>query len=165
MNTRERNGKKGMTLVEILIVIALIGVLAGVMMSSLGSIQNSGKEGAAKIFCQSTVANAIYSYKTTKGVPPKDMAALTEFFGGKEPLDPWNNPYGIALDSKSNILVWSSCNNGPAEEANITDLGFANPGAGVYTSTQVEEINKGNMVDGTAIPSDRHKIVAGFHSN
>jgi len=41
---------RGFTLVEILIVLALIGIVAGLAMSNLGDIFGGGKEKAARIW-------------------------------------------------------------------------------------------------------------------
>ena len=46
--------KKGFTLVEILIVLALIGIVAGLAMSNLGGIFGSGKVQAAQTWVNST---------------------------------------------------------------------------------------------------------------
>ena len=49
-----KNTTRGFTLVEILIVLALIGIVAGLAMSNLGEIFGGGQEKAAKTWVNST---------------------------------------------------------------------------------------------------------------
>ena len=51
---KSRLAKKGFTLVEILIVLALIGIVAGLAMSNLGEIFGGGKVKAAQTWVNST---------------------------------------------------------------------------------------------------------------
>jgi general secretion pathway protein G len=108
-NFSEKNGtgihllsrKRGFTLVEILIVLALIGIVAGLAMSNLGEIFGGGKEKAARIWVESTGPAYLESYNAINGNYP---AVLTELFtpagGGPKFVkkasdlnDPWGKPY------------------------------------------------------------------------
>ena len=56
--------KRGFTLVEILIVLALIGIVAGLAMSNLGEIFGGGKVKAAQTWVNSTgEAKYMYMYE------------------------------------------------------------------------------------------------------
>ena len=68
--------KKGFTLVEILIVLALIGIVAGLAMSNLGGIFGSGKVQAAQTWVNSTGEAYINSYFALVGDYPKSLSDL-----------------------------------------------------------------------------------------
>jgi general secretion pathway protein G len=99
MDTDRKNGEKGMTLIEILIVITLIAILTGVLVKSLGGNLDAGKKATAKLFCTKTIGGAIEAYKVTHdGKLPtswKDMGKLIALDNDAQtaPKDPWNNDY------------------------------------------------------------------------
>jgi general secretion pathway protein G len=95
----KENSKNGMTLIEILIVITLIGLLTGVLVKSLGGNLDAGKKATAKLFCSKTIRGAIEAYKVTHDsrLPAswKDLGKLITLDNDSEtaPRDPWNNDY------------------------------------------------------------------------
>ena len=62
MESVKRSKKSGFTLVEILIVLALIGIVAGLAMSNLGEIFGTGKVKAATTWVNSTGEAYVNSY-------------------------------------------------------------------------------------------------------
>lgn len=92
---------RGFTLVEILIVLALIGIIAGLAMGDLGSIFGGGKEQAAKTWVNSTGKAYVNIYNARVGNYPKTLADLKNPPNGIDPLvtqdsellDPWNKNY------------------------------------------------------------------------
>ena len=92
---------RGFTLVEILIVLALIGIIAGLAMGDLGSIFGGGKEQAAKTWVNSTGKAYVNIYNAREGNYPKTLADLKNPPNGIDPLvtqdsellDPWNKNY------------------------------------------------------------------------
>jgi general secretion pathway protein G len=102
---------KGFTLIELLIVIAIIGVLAGLGAVSIGPIKNEVKKHAARSMIQ-TLETALSVYKNDFGIYPDDddsvmvVNALVGYKADPETPDPeftgnpsWNGPY-IKADSK-----------------------------------------------------------------
>ena len=67
---------KGFTLVEILIVLALIGIVAGLAMSNLGEIFGGGKVKAAQTWVNSTGEAYVTSYFALVGEYPKSLNDL-----------------------------------------------------------------------------------------
>ncbi|MDR1458172.1 MAG: prepilin-type N-terminal cleavage/methylation domain-containing protein, partial [Puniceicoccales bacterium] len=59
---------RAMTLMEILIVIALIAILAGVSVSNLGGVLGSNKQKSAKVFYSDTLKIAIYAAYAANGL-------------------------------------------------------------------------------------------------
>lgn len=67
---------RGFTLVEILIVLALIGIVAGLAMSNLGEIFGGGKVKAAQTWVNSTGEAYVNSYFALVGDYPKSLNDL-----------------------------------------------------------------------------------------
>jgi len=96
-----KNGSRGFTLVEILIVLALIGIVAGLAMSNLGEIFGGGQEKAAKTLVNSTGEAYVTSYFAMVGEYPKSLNDLRTPPNGVPPFvkrtsdlnDPWGKPY------------------------------------------------------------------------
>jgi general secretion pathway protein G len=93
--------KKGFTLVEILIVLALIGIVAGLAMSNLGEIFGGGKVKAAQTWVNSTGEAYVNSYLAMVGDYPKSLSDLQNPPNGVPPFvkrasdlqDPWGKNY------------------------------------------------------------------------
>lgn len=101
-NRRSKNRRpKGFTLVEILIVLALIGIVAGLAMSNLGEIFGGGKVKAAQTWVNSTGEAYVNSYLAMVGDYPKSLADLRNPPKGVPPFvkrasdlkDPWGKDY------------------------------------------------------------------------
>jgi general secretion pathway protein G len=93
--------KRGFTLVEILIVLALIGIVAGLAMSNLGEIFGGGKVKAAQTWVNSTGEAYVNSYLAMVGDYPKSLSDLQSPPNGVPPFvkrasdlqDPWGKNY------------------------------------------------------------------------
>jgi general secretion pathway protein G len=92
---------RGFTLVEILIVLALIGIVAGLAMSNLGEIFGGGKVKAAQTWVNSTGEAYVNSYLAMVGDYPKSLSDLQNPPNGIPPFvkrasdlqDPWGKNY------------------------------------------------------------------------
>ena len=92
---------RGFTLVEILIVLALIGIVAGLAMSNLGEIFEGGKVKAAQTWVNSTGEAYVNSYLAMVGDYPKSLSELRTPPKGVPPFvkrasdlqDPWGKDY------------------------------------------------------------------------
>jgi prepilin-type N-terminal cleavage/methylation domain-containing protein len=97
MKMYKENSKNGMTLIEILIVITLIGLLTGVLVKSLGGNLDAGKKATAKLCFSKTIRGAVEAYKVTHDnrlpMSWKDLGKLITLDndGGTAPKDSWNN--------------------------------------------------------------------------
>lgn len=107
----KKHGESGFTLVEILVVLAIISLLAGVVALNVAPQLNLGKEGKAKAQIQ-TFSTALQTYATAHGGYPTEAQGLEALVacpsvppvpdgyppGGylqsrTLPRDPWGNPY------------------------------------------------------------------------
>ncbi len=111
--------KSGFSLIEILIVIALIAVLATVAIGNLGGIFGGQQEKVAKIFVTQTLKTALVPYRLDVGNYPsteEGLNALVKAPAGKEgkwkgpyleateaPLDPWDKPYKYKFPGSKNV--------------------------------------------------------------
>ncbi len=94
-NMRRINAR-GFTLIEMLAVIVLIGIVAGIVVTQIGNRLNSGKYKAGKAQVQS-LSMKIENYALDNGNPPKSLEALVSDPGGAAM---WNGPYARESDLK-----------------------------------------------------------------
>jgi len=101
--------KKGFSLIEIMIVIIILGLLAGLVLPNLLGQSEKAKKGIVCIQMQS-IKDALKNFKLQNGIYPsteEGMKALVSnpdsekyksypdggFLDGNIPIDPWKNPY------------------------------------------------------------------------
>ena len=126
---RSVDHKSGFSLIEILIVIALIAVLATVAIGNLGGIFGGQQEKVAALFVNQTLKTALTPYRLDVGNYPsteEGLNALVKAPAGKEgkwkgpyieatevPKDPWGNDYKYRFPGSKNVNgvrgydVWS----------------------------------------------------------
>ncbi|HEV7449314.1 MAG TPA: type II secretion system protein [Candidatus Paceibacterota bacterium] len=75
---RSSNFKNGFTLIEMLVVIAIIGILASIIVVSLSSVRAKGRN-AQRSGDVSTILNAVYQYAIDNNnqIPPSITTATT----------------------------------------------------------------------------------------
>ena len=134
-----KNLKSGFSLIEMLIVLALIGLLAGLAIGNLGGILDGGKESIAKNFVTSSIEPSLTSYKIHMGNYPstaemKDFAALLTapskgasrwkgpYIKGNQGIaDPWNNNYQYRFPGTKNPGGYDLWSMGPDGTNNTAD--------------------------------------------
>jgi general secretion pathway protein G len=119
--------RSGFSLIEILIVIALIAILVTVTIGNLDNVFGGQQENVADIFVKQTAKIGLTPYKLDVGNFPsteEGLQALIRAPAGKEarwkgpyleemPLDPWKQPYQYRYPGAKNINgakgydVWS----------------------------------------------------------
>jgi general secretion pathway protein G len=113
------------TLLEILVVIAIIGLLATLAIVNLGGVHERAEESAARLMVQESFKTALNVYRFSVGDYPSSAEGLqalvaapsgkTAWHGpyvenGKIPNDPWGEPYQYAYPGTHNpksFDVWS----------------------------------------------------------
>lgn len=123
--------KTGFTLMELMIVIAIIIILAGAVVARLGGASEKAKEAKAKAEIEE-IASACRSFHADTGGWPKEMKDLfvvptavwdeighnldsynqsdwkgpyISRYGPQELIDPWGQNYQL----KTNSTIWVSC--------------------------------------------------------
>lgn len=91
----------GFSLVELMVVLVIIGLLAGAVTLSVSVFVTSGKQNTARMEI-STICEALENYRLINGRLPNNdegLAVLSEKTENSEailqqkPIDPWGNPY------------------------------------------------------------------------
>ena len=117
--------KAGFSLIEIVLVFALLGILAVVLVQNVDAIFGGGQEDGAKIWVTATVKVPLTMYKKDIGVYPTTEEGLQALMSApaakagrwrgpyleKLPEDPWGNAYNFKSPGTRNTRgydVWSS---------------------------------------------------------
>ncbi|HLP09762.1 MAG TPA: type II secretion system major pseudopilin GspG [Opitutaceae bacterium] len=126
---KSRGRRAAFTLFEILIVVALIALLAGVAVVNADKVFGQNQEQVAKIFVKQSLEVPLTSYKIAMGGYPTTEEGLQALVtapasgaerwrgpyiktdGGKLPADPWGTPYLYRYPGAHNTDrydVWSA---------------------------------------------------------
>jgi len=105
----KRQGQRGFTLIEILLVVIIIGTLAAMMVPRFAGRSDQAKKAAAKADIEVNIATALKLYELDNGFFPTTEQGLTalmekpaaspapENWNGpyleKKAVDPWGHPY------------------------------------------------------------------------
>ncbi|MFY9344203.1 MAG: type II secretion system major pseudopilin GspG [Planctomycetota bacterium] len=97
----------GFTLVEVMVVIVILGLLATLVVQSVGDSSDKAREQTARSNCVS-IAAAVRLFRAEKGKLPENLEELvTKDEKGRSyleelPADPWNHPYELRLGDNPN---------------------------------------------------------------
>ncbi|MBC8010534.1 MAG: type II secretion system major pseudopilin GspG [Burkholderiales bacterium] len=132
--------RRGFTLLEILVVLAIIGLLVGVLVNQVGGGFKTGQEATARIFVTSTINTALVRYRINLGDYPSTSEGLEALVNapsgkadrwkgpyldkGKLAVDPWGEPYGYRYPGTRNKTDYDAFSKG-ADKAEGTpdDIG------------------------------------------
>lgn len=100
--TRRSDRRSGFTLIEVMLVVVIIGILAGVAVVKFGGKTDDARKAAAKHDI-TNIGTALRMYELDMGEYPSSLAALKQNPGGtknwkgpymeKLSKDPWQNEY------------------------------------------------------------------------
>ena len=105
--------RAGFTLIEILVAVAIIGILGTVATVSIPRILENNKIKAAKMGVDS-LKGAVVTYNIEKGKYPSDLKALVEASGDDAPIveggegalyDPWGVEYKYERKGKKIVVI------------------------------------------------------------
>lgn len=133
---------RAFTLVEILVVVAIIGLLAGLFFTNTDKIFGQSQEMIARIFVRDSFKTALVRYKIDLGDYPsttEGLAALltapssgadrwrgpyAEVSGTQLPPDPWGEPYQYRYPGTHNKVGYDLFSKGPDKtEGTADDIG------------------------------------------
>lgn len=126
----------GFSLIEILIVLALIAAIIGLLVTNLDKILGGSKEKVAKAFIEN-LETPLMAYRLDIGTYPstdEGLQALRSAPAGKEkrwkgpylkklPEDPWNNQYQYRFPGVKNPDSYDVWSFGPTGVANEKEIG------------------------------------------
>jgi general secretion pathway protein G len=104
---RGRGCDQAFSLIEILVVLAIIGMLVAVLVSNTGKIFGQSQEAVAKIFVRDSVKTPLIRYRIDVGDYPSTtagLAALVTASGNQMPN--WRGPYLDASSGKTPVDPW-----------------------------------------------------------
>lgn len=113
MNSRQkkpgRRLRKGFTLLEILIAVAIVGMLVGLAVTNTDKILGQSQEGVAKLFVNESLKTSLVRYRIDMGDYPsteEGIKALITVPDGK--ADKWRGPYMEAKGGRLPVDPWSN---------------------------------------------------------
>jgi general secretion pathway protein G len=128
---------RGFTLLEILVVLAIIGLVAGLAISKIGGIYDSAKIQTADLFVRTSVKLPLNAYKIAMGDYPSSSDGLQALIarpsqrgerwagpyieGDKVPTDPWGDPYQYEYPGKHNKGSFDIWSKGPDHQSGTDD--------------------------------------------
>ncbi len=92
VDPRTNKKSRGFSLVEVMVVVVIIGMLAGAVTIAVGGHLETAKTNRAKSDI-ATIVDAVEAFRLTKGRYPTSEEGL-EPLPLKNGLDPWGRPYG-----------------------------------------------------------------------
>lgn len=133
--------RKGFSLLEILIAIALLAGVAAIVISNLDSILGSGNRETARIFVSETLEAPLMQYRinmnayptTEQGLeallkaPSENAAGWQGPYIKKLPKDPWGMPYQYRSPGTHNPGSYDIWSFGPDKAESADDIGNWTP--------------------------------------
>ncbi|HEY4299347.1 MAG TPA: type II secretion system major pseudopilin GspG [Candidatus Didemnitutus sp.] len=137
--TLRRRLTRAFTLVEMLVVLAILGLLIGLVVTNADKILGHSNEAAARIFVRDSLKTALVRYRIDMGDYPsteEGIEALVVAPGGKAdkwrgpyldapgnkvPIDPWTEPYQYRYPGTKNVGTYDLFSKGPDKAADTAD--------------------------------------------
>ncbi|HEY1716985.1 MAG TPA: type II secretion system major pseudopilin GspG [Verrucomicrobiae bacterium] len=111
---QKNKSRRAFTLVEMMLVVAIIGILAALVIPKIAGNSERAKETAAEADINGGIKSALGQYEVDNGTYPRSLQDLIVqpanaknwhgpyFDPPKLPIDPWGNPYIYYFPGKHN---------------------------------------------------------------
>jgi general secretion pathway protein G len=120
--SRRRRGDSGMTLVEIMIVVAIIGMIVGtVSVYAFRQLGEGRKTTAKSQISQLNQAVTLYRKQHNDDCPKTLDDLVSDRLLPKVPLDPWGQPFMFRCPREGDDEAWDIVSKGPDKKENTTD--------------------------------------------
>ncbi|MBI2515972.1 MAG: type II secretion system major pseudopilin GspG [Opitutae bacterium] len=136
-----RSNLRAFTLLEILIVVALVGLLAGLVVSNMDNIFGQSQAAMARLYVQDSLKTPLMRYRMDMGGYPSTAEGLASLVsapnsgsgagrwrgpyietpGGRLPVDPWGEPYVYRYPGTKNPGGYDLFSKGPDKVAESDD--------------------------------------------
>ena len=131
-NTIQKNRNRGFTIIELLIVMAILGMLAVMVAPNLFNKAEGARHDAA-LSQISAIGSALATHRLDVGQYPDELVGLMENTTGRStwdgpylnkeaPLDPWGNPYQYSSNGSSYTLTSFGADGRAGGEDNDADI-------------------------------------------
>lgn len=137
LRAHQSRSRKGFSLLEILIALAILALLAGLVITNIDGIFGTAQEDAARTFVTSSVKVPLTQYRTHMGRYPTTDEGLQALITAPEgagsrwrgpyiegnaiPLDPWGKPYQYRQPGTHNPQSYDIFSFGPDGVQSETD--------------------------------------------
>lgn len=133
-----RRAAAAFTLLEILVVLALIGLLVGLAVTNVGGIFGGKQEEITGLFVNTSMATPLQAYRMNMGSYPSTADGLQALIKPPEknagnwrgpylkdetalPLDPWGEPYQYRCPGEHNKNSYDLWSKGPDKQSGTAD--------------------------------------------
>jgi general secretion pathway protein G len=133
-----RSAKRGFTLLEIMVVLAILGLLVAVLVRNVTGDLDRGQRQAASLFVKTTLSLPLTNYRIDMGSYPTTAQGLEALISspqgggrwqgpylespnGSVPLDPWQQPYEYRYPGTQNKSGYDLFSKGPDMAAGTED--------------------------------------------
>lgn len=130
-------GIRGFTMMELLVVLAILGLLAGLAITNIGGIFGGAQATTAELFVRESMKAPLFTYRMHMGDYPSTTDGLQALFMAPEgktgkwhgpyitenkiPLDPWGEPYQYAYPGTYNKAAYDLWSKGPDKQSGTED--------------------------------------------
>jgi general secretion pathway protein G len=132
IENRKRN--RGFTLVEMLLVVAIIGILAALVIPKMVGTSNTARQTAAMADIKGGIKTALDRYEVENGMYPRSLQDLvtrpsdaknwTGPYLDEIPMDPWHQPYVYVYPGRNNPNGYDLYSIGPdGQDGSPDDIG------------------------------------------
>lgn len=128
---RRRTGDEGFSLIELIVVVAILGILVAIAIPVFGNIQESARKNSIETIAASGATQVASQLASATGTPPNAAALVTGLDAAfpdatfaVTPTTPTIDGYCVTAVGKNDLAGWSAAS---GNTASCTKAAFATP--------------------------------------